>query len=50
MGTTRQGEAKFAFVGTNSSGNITTLHTKSGDELWKLLNSSKDLKVISPIP
>ena len=30
MGNTGKGQSKFAFVGTNSQGQITTLHTKSG--------------------
>lgn len=50
MGSTREGEAKFAFVGTNSDGHITTLHAKRGKDLWKTLNNDPSDKVIRPIP
>lgn len=50
MGSTRKGEAKFAFVGTNSDGHITTLHAKRGKDLWKTLNNDPSDKVIRPIP
>lgn len=46
MGTNRREQAKFAFVGTNNSGNITTLHSKSGKDVWKTLNSDAKDKVI----
>lgn len=48
MGTSRKGQAKFAFVGTNQRGFITTFHTKSGKEFWKLLNGNPQLKNIVP--
>lgn len=48
MGTNRRGEAKFAFVGTNQEGYITTLHTKSGKDFWKTLNQNAKDKVIRP--
>ena len=38
MGTGRKGNAKFAFVGTNNNGYITTFHTESGKTFWKMLN------------
>jgi len=48
MGNNRKGQAKFAFVGTNSDGHITTLHVKSGKDFWKTINGNKDDKVIRP--
>ncbi|CAM3908455.1 Putative deoxyribonuclease RhsC [Vibrio aerogenes CECT 7868] len=48
MGNNRKGQAKFAFVGTNSQGQITTLHTKSGKDFWKTLNGSASDKPIRP--
>ncbi|WP_459623691.1 RHS repeat-associated core domain-containing protein, partial [Dickeya oryzae] len=50
MGNTSRGDAKVAFVGTNSSGNITTIHTKSGKDIWKTLNGDAKDKVIRAIP
>ncbi|CCN48800.1 putative Rhs family protein fused with Integrin alpha N-terminal domain [Vibrio nigripulchritudo MADA3029] len=49
MGTNRKGQAKFAFVGTNRQGQITTLHTKSGNDVWKTLNGNAKDKVIRPV-
>uniref|UniRef100_UPI001C4D2669 pre-toxin TG domain-containing protein n=2 Tax=Vibrio TaxID=662 RepID=UPI001C4D2669 len=49
MGTNRKGQAKFAFVGTNGQGQITTLHTKSGKDFWKTLNGNAKDKVIRPV-
>lgn len=49
LGNNRKGEAKFAFVGTNSRGDITTYHTKSGKELWKMLNGLPIDKTINPV-
>jgi hypothetical protein len=46
MGTNRRGEAKFGFVGTNNNSDITTLHTKSGKDFWKTLNSNAQDKII----
>jgi len=48
MGTNRKGQSKFAFVGTNNQGSITTLHTKSGKDFWETLNGSASDKVIRP--
>ncbi|MDD7912016.1 DUF637 domain-containing protein [Pseudovibrio exalbescens] len=48
MGNDRKGKAKFAFVGTNSDGHITTLHVKSGRDFWKTINGNKEDKVILP--
>ena len=48
MGTNRKGQSKFAFVGTNNEGNITTLHAKSGKDFWKTLNGNAKDKVIRP--
>ena len=42
-----KGKAKFAFVGTNNEGYITTFHTESGKTFWKLLNG-KNIPVINP--
>jgi hypothetical protein len=39
--------AKFAFVGTNNEGFITTFHTESGKTFWKMLNG-ENIKVINP--
>ncbi|MEF1286042.1 hypothetical protein QTN94_19560 [Vibrio sp. M250220] len=49
MGVNRKGQTKFAFVGTNSQGNITTLHTKSGKDFWKTINGDAKDKVIRPV-
>jgi hypothetical protein len=48
MGTNRKGEAKFAFVGTNNKNEITTLHAKSGKELWRTINGSGKDKTVGP--
>ncbi|RRW51608.1 RHS repeat domain-containing protein, partial [Pseudomonas moraviensis] len=48
MGTNRKGEAKFAFVGTNNKNEITTLHAKSGKELWRTINGSGKDKTVRP--
>ena len=46
MGSSKKGKAKFAFVGTNAKGKITTLHTKSGKDVWKTLNGNASNKTI----
>ncbi|MBI6564303.1 RHS domain-containing protein, partial [Pseudomonas synxantha] len=48
MGTNRTGQAKFAFAGTNADGNITTLHTKSGKDFWRMINGDATDKTIRP--
>ena len=48
VNTSKKGEAKFAFVGTNLENNITTYHTKSEKEFWRLLNNNYTHKVIYP--
>ena len=48
MGTNRKGEAKFAFAGTNTAGHITTLHTKSGKDFWRMINGDATDKTIRP--
>ncbi|MDR5773605.1 MULTISPECIES: RHS repeat-associated core domain-containing protein, partial [unclassified Caballeronia] len=47
MGNSSRGDAKFVFVGTNSDGQITTIHTKSGKDLWKTLNGDGRDKTIN---
>ncbi len=47
MGNNSKGNAKFAFVGTNNDGFITTFHTESGKTFWKLLNG-ENIPVINP--
>lgn len=49
MGTNRRGQAKFAFAGTNSKQEITTLHTKSGKDFWKTINNDVMDKTIRPV-
>lgn len=49
MGTNRRGQAKFAFAGTNSKQEITTLHTKSGKDFWKTINDDVTDKTIRPV-
>lgn len=49
IGNTAKGDAKFAFVGTNSVGEITTIHTKSGKDLWKTLNGDAKDKIVGPV-
>ena len=49
MGTNKKGHAKFAFVGTNGQGQLTTLHTKSGKDIWRTLNGNAIDKVIRPV-
>ncbi len=48
MGNNSKGKAKFAFVGTNNEGYITTFHTESGKTFWKLLNNGENIPVINP--
>lgn len=47
MGNNSKGNAKFAFVGTNNEGYITTFHTESGKTFWKMLNGV-NVPVINP--
>ena len=47
MGNNSKGNAKFAFVGTNNEGYITTFHTESGKTFWKMLNGV-NIPVINP--
>ena len=49
MGNTGKGPSKFAFVGTNSQGQITTLHIKSWKDFWKTLNGNSQDKTIYPV-
>ena len=49
MGNTSKGVTKVGFVGTNSTGDITTIHTKSGKDIWKTLNVNAQDKVINAI-
>ncbi|MFH0901761.1 MAG: RHS repeat-associated core domain-containing protein, partial [Pseudomonadota bacterium] len=46
MGNTSKGDAKFAFVGTNAEGSVTTFHVESGKDFWKLLNGNPADKTI----
>jgi len=46
-GTSQKNGAKFAFVGTNNEGYITTFHTESGKTFWKMLNG-ENIKIINP--
>ena len=48
MGNTSKGKSKFAFVGTNNDGFITTFHTESGKDFWKMING-KNIPVINPV-
>jgi hypothetical protein len=45
--TTKNGVAKFEFVGTNNLGDITTYHVKGKNDIWKLLNNDRKNKVIN---
>lgn len=47
MGNNSKGNAKFAFVGTNNDGCITTFHTESGKTFWKMLNG-ENIPIINP--
>ena len=47
MGNNSKGNAKFAFVGTNNDGYITTFHTESGKTFWKMLNG-ENIPIINP--
>ncbi|PHU33821.1 hypothetical protein [Pseudobutyrivibrio ruminis] len=47
LGSNSKGQAKFAFVGTNNNGFITTFHTESGKTFWKMLNGV-NIPVINP--
>ncbi|WP_115718158.1 hypothetical protein [Gallaecimonas mangrovi] len=49
MGNNKKGIAKFAFVGTNNKGFITTLHMKTGKDFWKTLNGNAKDKTIRAI-
>ncbi|MCS3809799.1 hemagglutinin repeat-containing protein [Xanthomonas sp. 4461] len=48
MGNTSKGKAKFGFVGTNSNGEITTIHVESGNSLWRMLNGDNSNKTVRP--
>jgi chemotaxis protein histidine kinase CheA len=48
FGTTKKGASKFGFVGTNSQGYITTIHTLSGKSFWKLINEDSSQKNLRP--
>ena len=48
MGNTSKGKPKFAFVDTNNDGFITTFHTESGKDFWKMING-KNIPVINPV-
>ena len=48
MGNTSKGKPKFAFVGTNNDGFITTFHTESGKDFWKMING-KNIPVINSV-
>jgi len=48
MGNNSKGQAKFEFVGTNASGEITTYHVESGKTFWKMLNG-KNIPEINPV-
>ncbi|BFO08056.1 hypothetical protein GGER_05660 [Serratia rubidaea] len=50
MGNTSKGATKVGFVGTNSDGYITTIHTKSGKDIWKTLNGNAKDNVINVVP
>jgi RHS repeat-associated protein len=45
----RNGDTKFAFVGTNDNGDITTLHVKSGKDFWKMLNGDAKDNELRPV-
>jgi len=45
----RNGDTKFAFVGTNNNGDITTLHVKSGKDFWKMLNGDAKDNELRPV-
>ncbi|WP_159457920.1 hypothetical protein, partial [Listeria sp. ILCC796] len=47
MGNNSKGEAKFEFVGTNLSGEITTYHIQSGKKFWKTING-ENIPEITP--
>lgn len=49
MGNTSKGATKVGFVGTNLEGAITTIHTKSGNDIWKMINGNAHDKVINVI-
>lgn len=46
LGNNSRGEAKFALVGTNSKGHITTIHTQTGKDFWRTINGNAQDKVI----
>ncbi|WP_429409541.1 hypothetical protein [Paraburkholderia sp. GAS82] len=48
MSNSSRGVAKFGFVGTNTDGAITTIHTESGKSFWKMLNGNPADKTIWP--
>ncbi|MDI9329663.1 RHS repeat-associated core domain-containing protein, partial [Cronobacter malonaticus] len=50
MGNTSKGAAKVGFVGTNANGHITTIHTKSGKDIWKTLNGDAKDTTIRVVP
>jgi RHS repeat-associated protein len=50
LGNTSKGATKMGFVGTNQSGNITTIHTKSGKDLWRAINGNSQSKTVNTHP
>ena len=50
MGNKANGTSKFGFVGTNSDGTLTTIHTESGNSFWKMLNNGNIDKLIGLVP
>ncbi len=50
MRNTKKGDVQMVFVGVNPQGQIATIHTKSGKDIWKLLNGDKTNKVINLVP
>ena len=48
FGNTKKGAAKFAFVGTNKAGKITTFCIQSGNSFWRMINDTIS-KIINPI-
>lgn len=48
-GNNSRGAAKFGFVGVNSDGKITTIHVRSGKDIWKTLNGSATDKVVREV-
>jgi trehalose-6-phosphatase len=48
LGNNKKMKPKFAFVGTNNKGEITTAHVKTDKDFWKTINGNAKDRTIRP--